>query len=71
MELGYIPSKNKKRRVPAIRGMHLVCVYVCKREGQIGSARVTPEDEKTTREGENMKGWVRSAERKRKRNLTS
>lgn len=32
MELGYIPSKNKKRRVPAIRGMHLVCVYVCKRE---------------------------------------
>ncbi len=59
-------SKNNKR-VSAIRGIYLMCVCacVCVCDGQIGSARVTPEDEKTTRKGGNMKGRLKTNEKKR------
>lgn len=43
-----------------------MCVSVFVRDSEIGSARVTPEDEKMTRKAENMKGRVKTAERKRK-----
>ena len=55
------------KRVSPIRGMYLKCVCVCVRDSEIGSARVTPEDEKTTRKAGNMKGWLKTAERKRKK----